>query len=63
MFSLLKGNLRSWLLDGDCNDQYSVIHSGGDTVDIFLNSSTEPILVKERQVRETSICAQQRCFK
>lgn len=43
-----KGNLRSWLLDGDCNDQYSVIHAGGDKVDIFVNTSTEPILVKGR---------------
>lgn len=53
---MLKGNLRSWLLDGDCNDQYSVIHAGGDKVDIFVNTSTEPILVKGRPVRESLFC-------
>ena len=42
--------MRSWLLDPDCNDQYSVIHGGGEKVDIFLNTSTEPILLKERSV-------------
>ncbi|CAB3991027.1 Eukaryotic translation initiation factor 3 subunit B [Paramuricea clavata] len=43
-----KGNLHSWLLDADCNDQYSVIHGGGEKVDIYLNTSTEPVLLKER---------------
>ena len=42
--------MRSWLLDADCNDQYSVIHGGGEKVDIFLNTSTEPVLLKGRPV-------------
>ncbi|EDO38554.1 predicted protein, partial [Nematostella vectensis] len=41
-------NLRSWLLDPDCNDQYSVIHSAGDKLSIFSNTPQEPILVRER---------------
>lgn len=43
-------NLRSWLLDPDCNDQYSVIHGGGDKVAIMWNTPQEPILSKERTV-------------
>ncbi|XP_031556262.1 eukaryotic translation initiation factor 3 subunit B-like [Actinia tenebrosa] len=39
-------NLRSWLQDPDCNDQYSVIH--GDKTSILWNSSQEPMMVKER---------------
>lgn len=41
-------NLRSWLLDQDCNDQYSLIHGGGDKVAIMWNTQQEPILSKER---------------
>ena len=50
---MLQGNLHSWLLDADCNDQFSVIHGGGEKVDIFLNTSTEPVLVKGRPVRSS----------
>ncbi|KAK2557121.1 Eukaryotic translation initiation factor 3 subunit B [Acropora cervicornis] len=41
-------NLRSWLLDEDCNDQYSLIHGGGDKVAIMWNTPQEPTLSKER---------------
>lgn len=41
-------NLRAWLLDQDCNDQYSVIHGGGDKVAIMWNTIQESILCKER---------------
>ena len=47
---LFQENLRSWLLDPDCNDQYSVIHGGGDKVAIMWNTPQEPILSKERMV-------------
>lgn len=47
---VLQENLRSWLLDPDCNDQYSVIHAGGEKVSILLNSPAEPAVVKERSV-------------
>ncbi|KAK3754435.1 hypothetical protein QZH41_009220 [Actinostola sp. cb2023] len=39
-------NLHSWLLDPDCNDQYSVIH--GEKTSILWNSPQEPMMVKER---------------
>ena len=48
--SLSKENWRSWLLDQDCNDQYSLIHGGGDKVAIMWNSLQEPTLCKERMV-------------
>ena len=43
-----RGNLRSWLLDPDCYDQYSVLHEAGEKTSIFLNSMPEPAIVKER---------------
>ena len=49
-FPHFQENLRSWLLDPDCNDQYSVIHGGGDKVGIMWNTHQEPILSKERMV-------------
>ena len=49
-FFIFQENLRSWLLDQDCNDQYSVIHGGGDKVGIMWNTPQEPILAKERMV-------------
>ncbi|XP_076459430.1 eukaryotic translation initiation factor 3 subunit B-like [Babylonia areolata] len=42
-----KGNLRYWLLNKDCYDQFSVIYDAGEKTGIFLNSS-EPAKVEER---------------
>ncbi|XP_014680977.1 PREDICTED: eukaryotic translation initiation factor 3 subunit B-like [Priapulus caudatus] len=42
------GNLRHWLMDNDCHDQYSVIHDGGDRTCIFLNTPLEPRMLEER---------------
>lgn len=44
-----RGNLRSWLLDPDCYDQYSVLHDEGKIVTIFKNATPDPIAVKERK--------------
>ncbi|XP_030839766.1 eukaryotic translation initiation factor 3 subunit B [Strongylocentrotus purpuratus] len=43
------GNMRNWLLDKECNDQYSVISDGGETTAILLNSKTEANVVEERK--------------
>ena len=50
LVSFAQENLCSWLLEPDCNDQYSVIHAGGEKVSVFTNTPTEPIMVKERPV-------------
>lgn len=42
------GNLQSWLLEADSNDQYSVIHAGGEKVVVLSNGATSPSLVKKR---------------
>ena len=47
---ILQDNYRSWLLDPDCNDQYSVIHVGGEKVSILWNTPQESILIRERSV-------------
>merc|ERR1719369_2236106 len=43
-----QGNLRSWLLDSEAADQFSVIHSGGEQVSIYSNSVPDPIEVQTR---------------
>jgi translation initiation factor 3 subunit B len=43
-------NLRSWLLNPDCQDQYAVIYAQGDKTAVCWNSNTEPILITEREV-------------
>ncbi|MGH0122312.1 UNVERIFIED_CONTAM: hypothetical protein FKN15_003103, partial [Acipenser sinensis] len=43
-----KGNLRHWLEDVDCRDQYSVIFESGERTGIFANDAKEPIVVEER---------------
>ncbi|KAH7644441.1 translation initiation factor eIF-3b like protein [Dermatophagoides farinae] len=43
-----RGNLREWLLDPDCCDQFSVVYDGGDTTAIYLNSNPEPALIQKR---------------
>ncbi|KAK2161522.1 hypothetical protein LSH36_115g06038 [Paralvinella palmiformis] len=42
------GNLRNWLLDRSCHDQYSVIFEGGEKTSIFLNTPVEPTVVEDR---------------
>ncbi|XP_070581351.1 eukaryotic translation initiation factor 3 subunit B-like [Ptychodera flava] len=42
------GNLKWWLLDADCNDQYSVIYDGGERTAIFWNTSAGPASIEER---------------
>lgn len=44
-----QGNLISWLLEPDSNDQYSVISGGGEKIVILQNSSTGATLVKKRE--------------
>ena len=43
-----RGNLRHWLLNPDANDQYSVVHDGGQTTSVYFNANPEPKLVKQR---------------
>jgi len=45
-----RGDLRYWLQDPDCYDQYSVLHDGGEVTTVFLNSTPEPTLLKERKL-------------
>ena len=42
--------MRNWLLDKECNDQYSVISDAGETTAILLNSKAEASVVEERKV-------------
>ena len=49
-FLIYQGNLRSWLQDPDCYDQFSVIYDGGEKTAIFANNSSEPAVVEERAV-------------
>lgn len=51
MFVASQGNLRHWLEDPDCRDQYSVIYDSGEKTGIFSNDVKEPIEVEERAVR------------
>lgn len=44
-----RGNLKSWLLNPDAFDQYSVLHNMGRTLSIYLNANPEPRLVKTRE--------------
>ena len=47
--NIFQGNLRSWLLNKDCYDQFSVIYDAGEKTAIFVNSA-EPAKVEERAV-------------
>ncbi|XP_075421716.1 eukaryotic translation initiation factor 3 subunit B [Ascaphus truei] len=42
------GNLRSWLEDPDCRDQFSVIFESGDRTTIFWNDVKESVPAEER---------------
>ncbi|MEQ2181025.1 translation initiation factor eIF-3b like protein [Goodea atripinnis] len=42
------GNMRHWIEDSDCRDQYSVIYEAGERTAIFSNDAKDPILAEER---------------
>ncbi|KAF3687879.1 Eukaryotic translation initiation factor 3 subunit B [Channa argus] len=42
------GNMRHWIEDPDCRDQYSVIYEAGERTAIFSNDAKEPLTVEER---------------
>ncbi|XP_070617473.1 eukaryotic translation initiation factor 3 subunit B [Erythrolamprus reginae] len=42
------GNLRYWLEDPDCRDQYSVIFESGDRTSIYWNDAKDPVTIEER---------------
>lgn len=44
-----RGNLKSWLLNEECQDQYSVLYEEGMKTGIYWNGKAEPLLVKERE--------------
>merc|ERR1712168_229715 len=44
------GNLCSWCLDPDSNDQYCVIHAAGEKVVILQNGQTSPSLIQKRDM-------------
>ena len=41
-------NLRSWLLESDAADQFSVIHKGGEEVSVFVNNNPDPVEIQTR---------------
>ncbi|XP_072044108.1 eukaryotic translation initiation factor 3 subunit B-like [Amphiura filiformis] len=43
------GNLKNWLQQADCQDQYCVIFNAGETTAIFSNTPTEALVVEERK--------------
>lgn len=55
-FVASQGNLRHWLEDPDCRDQYSVIYDAGEKTGIFSNDVKEPIEVEERAVSNKTGC-------
>ncbi|XP_056265440.1 eukaryotic translation initiation factor 3, subunit Ba [Pseudoliparis swirei] len=42
------GNMRHWIEDPDCRDQYSVIYEAGERTVIYNNDAKEPIVSEER---------------
>lgn len=46
----MQGNLRHWMEDPDCRDQYSVIYEAGERTGIFSNDAKDAITVEERAV-------------
>ncbi|CAB1344107.1 unnamed protein product, partial [Coregonus sp. 'balchen'] len=42
------GNMRHWMEDPDCRDQYSVIYESGERTAIFNNDAKDPIVSEER---------------
>ncbi|XP_054160454.1 eukaryotic translation initiation factor 3 subunit B-like [Oppia nitens] len=45
-----RGNLYYWLFEPECYDQYSVLYEAGEMTAVFLNSTPEPSLLKERKL-------------
>lgn len=50
----VQGNMRHWIEDADCRDQYSVIYEAGERTAIFANDAKEPITAEERAVSSWS---------
>jgi len=50
----IQGNMRHWIEDPDCRDQYSVIYEAGERTVIYNNDAKEPIVSEERSVRSRS---------
>jgi len=44
-----QGNLRSWILEPDAVDQFSVIHKEGNEVTVFANHVADPVEVQSRE--------------
>lgn len=51
----IQGNMRHWIEDQDCRDQYSVIYESGERTAIFSNDAKEPIVVEERAVSSPTL--------
>lgn len=47
-----QGNMRHWMEDPDCRDQYSVIYESGERTAIFNNDAKDPIVSEERAVSQ-----------
>lgn len=45
-----QGNMRHWIEDSDCRDQYSVIYEAGERTAIFSNDAKDSIIAEERAV-------------
>ena len=43
-----RGNLKSWLLNPDAYDEFSVVHEGGAVTSVYLNSTPDPKVLKTR---------------
>ena len=54
VFLSVQGNMRHWIEDQDCRDQYSVIYEAGERTAIFANDAKEPIVSEERAVSSSS---------
>lgn len=50
-----QGNMRHWIEDADCRDQYSVIYEAGERTAIFNNDAKDPITSEERAVSSGSL--------
>ncbi len=58
--TLFQGNLRSWLLNEHCYDQYSVIYNvglGPEKTAICYNTPLEPQIVFEREASLETTCS------
>lgn len=50
LWFFFQGNLRYWLEEAECRDQYSVIFESGDRTSIFWNDVKDPVSIEERAV-------------